>query len=110
MTAPTMTERLAEVEGRVEQARADYDAIQGYEESSLSERIALQHAAERVYQLTDDVEALVAVVKAVQAARGDLNHHHAHMVPGQWDKDGSHCDVCARVGAMDEALNSLGER
>jgi hypothetical protein len=50
---------------------------------------------------------LVKAVRAVQAARRDLSHHHAHSVPGRWDKDGSVCDVCVRVGAMDDALRAL---
>lgn len=54
-----------------------------------------------------DIAALLLAVKAVQAARRDLSHHHAHYVPGRWDKDGSICDVCVRVGAMDAALAAL---
>ena len=58
-------------------------------------------------QAEDDLFALVEAVKAVRAARKDLSHHHAHMVPGHWDKDGSLCDVCVRVGVMDAALSKL---
>lgn len=56
-----------------------------------------------------DLAALVAVVKALRAARRDLSHHHAHAVPARWDKDGSVCDVCVRVNAMDTALSKLEE-
>lgn len=63
--------------------------------------------AELIAHAPADLAVLVDVVKAVRAARRDLDHHHSHMVPGRWDNDGSHCDVCARVGAMDDALHTL---
>lgn len=62
-----MSDHLTELEARIEQARADYDAIQGYEESSLTERIALQHAAAHVYPLTNELEATAAVIREVKA-------------------------------------------
>jgi hypothetical protein len=65
--------------------------------------------ADLIVHAPADMAALVEAVRAVQAARPDLDHHHSHMVPGRWDKDGSHCDVCARVGAMDDALRKLEE-
>jgi hypothetical protein len=53
----------------------------------------------------DRADALERTVQAVRAARRDLRHNHAHMAPGRWDKDGSICDVCVRVDAMDAALD-----
>lgn len=74
---------------------------------TASAAYALPRDAALIAHAPSDLTALVAVVKAVRAARRDLDHHHAHMVPGRWDNDGSHCDVCARVGAMDDALRTL---
>jgi hypothetical protein len=63
--------------------------------------------AELIAHAPTDLAALVAFARVVQAARRDLSHHHSHRVPGRWDKDGSICDVCVRVGAMDDALAAL---
>lgn len=78
--------------------------------------VAMQYAlvwqpgdAELIAHAPSDLAALLAVVRALVEARGDLNHHHSHMVPGRWDKDGSPCEVCARVGRLDAALNRLEE-
>lgn len=87
-----MSDHLTELEARIEQARADYDAIQGYEESSLTERIALQHAAERVYPLTNELEVLIGVVREIEA-----RHRPVHP---DWVRAGDRiCEECTDAAA-----------
>lgn len=73
----------------------------------VAEWIVTKPDADLIAHAPADLAALLAVVEALLEARRDLTHNHLHRVPGRWDKDGSFCDVCARVGALDDALAAL---